>query len=211
MTRTRNKGSKNLQAVLLENKGRNVKVGADNGISFIYCDILPDGAEIIKIFEKLDAEYLKRLKDIQQKDIATLKSMEATIGNRKKMQAKDIYKKLVDDAISIVPDIDKIDINELMAKIDDYYDQYRKHHTNRLMKKIRKQNEQITHWIPLLQREVTIIRKSVKNDETILMNNPKNLRAIIIEYAGEEKGPYWDRYEYINGVQEDEEDTDDTE
>ena len=209
----RNETESNLQKVLIAHIGKNVKVGADNGTSFIYCDILPDADEIIKIFKRLDAEYLRRLKNIQQRDIAALKDMEASIGTKKKFQAKDIYKKLIDDALSIVPDIDKVDIDELMAEIDNSYRQYRKHHINRLMKKIRKQNEQITHWVPLLQSEITIIRESIKNDDTIPMDDIGNLRALIIEYAGDEKGPYWDRDEYLNGVQieDEEEDADDTE
>lgn len=201
----------NLQAVLLKNVGRNVKVGAKDGISFIYCDIIESEKDIIKIFDKLNAMYNRKLKETQQADIAKLKNLEATIGQRKKFEAKQIYKNLVSCALSDVPDIGKVDVNQLMAEIDEKYTEIRQHDANRMMNKIRKQKHMIDEWTPLLQREVKVIRESIKDDDTITDKTDPNIRAIIIEYAGKEKGPYWDRYEYINGVQEDEEDTDDTE
>ena len=198
----------NLQSVLLKNVGRNVKVGAKDGISFIYCDIIESEKDIIKIFDRLNAMYYRKLKETQQTDIAKLKNLEATIGTRKKFEAKQIYKNLVSNALSDVPDIDKIDINQLMAEIDEKYLEIRQHDANRMMHKIRKQKHMIDGWTHLLQREVKVIRESVKDNDTITDKNDPNIRAIIIEYAGEEKGPYWDRSEYINGVPEDEEDTD---
>ena len=201
----------NLQAVLLKNVGKNVKVGAKDGISFIYCDIIESEKDIIKIFDRLNAMYYRKLKETQQTDIAKLKNLEATIGQRKKFEAKQIYKNLVSNALSDVPDIDKIDVNQLMAGIDEKYLEIRQHDVNRMMHKIRKQKHIIDGWTHLLQREVKVIRESIKDDDTITDKNDPNVRAIIIEYAGEEKGPYWDRNEYINGVQEDEEDADDTE
>lgn len=199
----------NLQAVLLKNVGRNVKVGAKDGISFIYCDIIESEKDIIKIFDRLNTMYNRRLKETQQADIAKLKNLEATIGQKKKLEAKQIYKDLVSDALSDVPDIDKVDINQLMAEIDEKYMKVRQHDANRMMHKIRKQKHMIDEWTHLLQREVKVVRESIKDDDTITDKADPNIRAIIIEYAGEEKGPYWDRNEYLNGVQiEDEEEED---
>lgn len=200
----------NLQAVLLRNVGRNVKVGAKDGISFIYCDIIESEKDIIRIFDRLNAMYNRKLKETQQADIAKLRNLEATIGQRKKLEAKQIYKDLVSNALSDVPDIDKIDVNQLMAEIDEKYMEIRQHDANRMMHKIRKQKHMIDGWTHLLQREVKVVRESIKDDDTIRDEADPNIRAIIIEYAGEEKGPYWDRNEYINGVPEEEEDTDES-
>ena len=203
----------NLQATLLKYVGRNVKVGAKDGTSFIYCDIIESKKDIIKIFDRLNTMYNRRLKETQRADIAKLKNLEATIGARKKFEAKQIYKNLVNNALSDVPDIDKVDINQLMAEIDEKYTEVRQHDANRMMHKIRKQKHMIDGWTPLLQREVKVIRESIKDDDTITDKADPNIRAIIIEYAGEEKGLYWDRNEYLNGVQieDEEEDADDTE
>lgn len=210
MGKKRNEPKCNLQKVLLGHKGKNIKVGAVNGISFIYCDILPESdMEVIKLFEKLDDDYHKKLKDIQQADIARIKNLEAAIGQRKKLQSKEIYKRLIDIALNTDKDIKQIDINSLMAEIDAKFIEERQRELSRLLKKIRRQQEHLNNWIPLLQREVEIMRESIKVDDTIPAKDFQNFRALIIEYEGDEHGAYWDRYEYINGVSKEEGEEDD--
>lgn len=202
----------NLQEAIIKYGGRNVKIGASEGISFIYCDILPDVpiAEKIKLFEDLDKQYYKKLKETQKNSIADLKGLEASIGNRKRLQAKEIYEDIIKGAIeSKYFGGDPVDIDSLMEEIDKAAIEYRRTRVNNLIKKINKQHYQIKDWTPLLQREIVEVRKSIKIDETIEETDIENRIALIIEYKGEERGPYWDRYEYINGLGSNEEDEED--
>lgn len=198
---------KNLQAVLAEYEGRNVKIGAEKGISYIYCDILPNLGESIKIFEKLDDIYFKQLKNSKQNDMDALRNIDAQIGNQKKIRAKEIYKKIIAEATFYEnTGGEPVDIDKLMQEIDEQMAEYRRHRVNVLKANINKKHFQEVNWIPLLQREVKVIRPSIIDDDTITDESDPNIRAVIIEYAGEEKGPYWDRNEFINGIEADEED-----
>lgn len=198
---------KNLQAVLAEYEGRNVKIGAEKGISYIYCDIVPNLGESIKIFEKLDDIYFKQLKNSKQNDMDALRGIDAQIGNQKKIRAKEIYKKIIAEATFYEnTGGEPVNIDKLMQEIDEPMAEYRRHRVNILKANINKKHFQEVNWIPLLQREVKVIRPSIINDDTITDESDPNIRAVIIEYAGEEKGPYWDRNEFINGIEADEED-----
>ena len=197
--------NKNLQEVLLGLEGKNVKVGAGKGISFIYCDVLPDKKDIIDIFNKLDKEYYKKAVTALQRDTELLKNIDAQVGKMKKLRAKNIYKRLVYNAKSI--SFKDIDIDEVMAEIDAFGVEYRRKKVKELSRRINKNYNILESWTPLLKRKVIVIRGSIIDDCSI-PEGDENRKALIIEYEGTERGPYWDRDEYVNGFDEEDEEED---
>ena len=160
----------------------NVKLGAEDGTSFIFCG---DPRTQALNLDKLSEGSLEDLKN-------ELRRAEETLELRKSCApTPEEY---------ITHEFEKSE-GEFCGNWDGYVKYMKRYfvYLNNLVRKINKINIAIDEFVDLKDRPVTDIYKSLSEENTI-----------IILFKGREKGMYWDIEEYLEGVNaSEEEDKDD--